>query len=266
MLEQISVKIKKSKKEKKEKREAREEFEHFEGDAVEEIVEIHSKKEKKEKKMKRASMLDDEPLNSSSCKSVNTDAEIIKDKKDRKKKRESIVKEEVVVIEEAEEISDSTLQPKKKKDKKTKKESPVSDGEAVSETVNTLEETPKKKKSKHDKDLQVVEKPIGHDANVCISTPIGSYHDYDETTGGAKYWRRIDVDKYQDVVTGTKFEDNSHYAKGGDSWGDDAADRLGKVKGKGFKKEMQKLKRASWKGCGSIDTGVNSVQFSDWEE
>ena len=99
---------------------------------------------------------------------------------------------------------------------------------------------------------------------VGVSTPVAGCEE--NTTGGARYWKRIDESKYQQAVEGTKFADNSHYSKGGDAWGDDAADRLGKVKGRGFKKEMAKLKRASWKGCGSIDTGVNSVQFSDWED
>merc|ERR1719456_1194564 len=63
--------------------------------------------------------------------------------------------------------------------------------------------------------------------------------------------------------------DNTHKAKGkfgssaGDTWGDQAADDLLKVKGKGFRKEMAKKKRASWRGGGNIDMGVNSLMFSD---
>jgi hypothetical protein len=143
---------------------------------------------------------------------------------------------------------------KDKKEKKNKKtEGEVEDAEFVDLT------TPVKPKSKE-----------VDNSDVRISTPMATSQDHSgeayEETGGAKYWRRLDVEKYQDVVSGTKYADNSHYAKGGDAWGNDAADRLGKVRGKGFKKEMQKLKRASWKGTGSIDTGVNSVQFSDWED
>jgi len=39
-----------------------------------------------------------------------------------------------------------------------------------------------------------------------------------------------------------------------------------KVKGKGFRKEMAKKKRASWRGGGSIDQGVNSLTFSDSDD
>lgn len=230
MLDDASVKIKKSKKEKKEKREV------FDGE-----VDVESFANSEE--------LDDQEIPVKSK----------KEKKDKKKKRESM-------LEEGDSFENTELQSesieleeqkpkKKKKEKKEKKESGYA-------PVDEVIETPKAKKSKKEKEASV-EEPVVN--NVSISTPMAS-ESFDENTGGAKYWRRLDVEKYQNVVAGTKYADNSHYAKGGDSWGNDAADRLGQVKGKGFKKEMQKLKRASWKGCGSIDTGVNSVQFSDWED
>ena len=89
---------------------------------------------------------------------------------------------------------------------------------------------------------------------------------YYNNSGGARYWKRIDESKYISKVQGTKFANNSHFAKGGDSWGSKAAEDLGRVKGKDFRKEMMKKKRAGWSGAGTIDMGVNSVVFSDFED
>lgn len=239
MLEDASIKSKKSKKEKKQKRENLDSLEESFAEAqtlqgLDDQDPAETKKAKKDKKKKRDSMLEEEYLVESA------DAAI-----------------EAACTDKADRLDSEEVKQKKKK-KKEKKEKRDSEYEVVEEVA----ETPKAKKSKHE---------VGNDEseanskNVPISTPMAS-EEYDENTGGAKYWRRLDVEKYQNVVAGTKYADNSHYAKGGDSWGNDAADRLGQVRGKGFKKEMQKLKRASWKGCGSIDTGVNSVQFSDWED
>lgn len=80
---------------------------------------------------------------------------------------------------------------------------------------------------------------------------------------------RVDDAKWRATLTDEKFIDNSHLAKqkfggsAGDSWADSAAVDMLKVKGKGFRKEMQKKKRASWKGSGELDQGVNSVRFAD---
>jgi hypothetical protein len=265
MLEHETLKIKKSKKDKKQKKEERHQLDFAQASDAEEVVQVDPKKEKKDKKRKRDSMLEDEPVELSVESSIATESDKKKHKKDKKRKRQEVPDEELMLVEDCMENTDLTEPQKKKKNKKAKKDSLISESEDVPEKREIIPETPKKKNAYPAREEHFEEKPIGNDTTVSISTPMGS-QEYDENTGGAKYWRRIDVDKYQNVVTGTKFEDNSHYAKGGDSWGDDAADRLGKVKGKGFKKEMQKLKRASWKGCGSIDTGVNSVQFSDWEE
>lgn len=53
------------------------------------------------------------------------------------------------------------------------------------------------------------------------------------------------------------------WAKRGDSWVSQASNDLGKVKGKDFRKQMQKMKRASWRGTGELDMGVNSMKFPD---
>ncbi|CAK9084254.1 Uroporphyrinogen decarboxylase (UPD) (URO-D) [Durusdinium trenchii] len=66
--------------------------------------------------------------------------------------------------------------------------------------------------------------------------------------------------------------DNTHLAKQkfggskGDSWADKASEDLLKTKGKGFRKEMAKKKRSSWRGGGEIDQGVNSIKFDDSDD
>eukprot|EP01053_Blabericola_migrator_P003918 Blabericola_migrator_1__3917@NODE_2185_length_3156_cov_92_176433_g69_i3_p3_GENE_NODE_2185_length_3156_cov_92_176433_g69_i3NODE_2185_length_3156_cov_92_176433_g69_i3_p3_ORF_typecomplete_len212_score47_10SRP40_C/PF05022_12/3_7e03SRP40_C/PF05022_12/1_1e19OrfB_IS605/PF01385_19/4_1OrfB_IS605/PF01385_19/6_7e02_NODE_2185_length_3156_cov_92_176433_g69_i36711306 len=65
-----------------------------------------------------------------------------------------------------------------------------------------------------------------------------------------KYWK-----------TQAAVKDNSFWAKGGDGFASKAASDLIKVRGKDFRHEKAKKKRASWKGAGEIDLGVNSVMF-----
>jgi len=84
-------------------------------------------------------------------------------------------------------------------------------------------------------------------------------------------FKRIDDSKWSQGLT-SQLKDNTHDAKkkfgggAGDTWGDKAAADLLKVKGKGFRKEMQKKKRSSWRGGGALDGGVNSIPFSDSDD
>jgi hypothetical protein len=83
---------------------------------------------------------------------------------------------------------------------------------------------------------------------------------------------RVDDSKWRATITDSRLIDNTHLAKQkfggdvGDTWADRASEDLLKVKGKGFRKEMAKKKRASWRGGGMIDQGVNSIKFDDWSE
>lgn len=85
-------------------------------------------------------------------------------------------------------------------------------------------------------------------------------------------FKRIDDEKWSATIKDSRLKDNTHEAKvkfgggEGDSWGDKASEDLLKVKGKGFRKEMAKKKRASWRGGGEIDQGVNSIKFEDSDE
>merc|ERR1719291_1678963 len=82
-------------------------------------------------------------------------------------------------------------------------------------------------------------------------------------------FKRIDEAKWTSTIKDDRLKDNTHKAKvmfgdsAGDSWGDSAAVDLLAVRGKGFRKEMAKKKRASWRGGGEIDQGVNSIKFDD---
>jgi len=80
---------------------------------------------------------------------------------------------------------------------------------------------------------------------------------------------RVNHAKWMATITDSRLIDNTHQAKNkfggsvGDSWGDAAAADMIKVKGKGFRKEMAKKKRSSWRGGGEIDQGINSIKFAD---
>jgi len=76
-----------------------------------------------------------------------------------------------------------------------------------------------------------------------------------------KPFQRVDNDKWLKTVKNEGMLITKHLDKGGDSWGDAAAADMLKVKGRDFRKEMAKKKRASWRGGGAIDQTVNSIKF-----
>lgn len=84
-------------------------------------------------------------------------------------------------------------------------------------------------------------------------------------------FKRVDEEKWNATIKDARLLDNTHKAKEkfgatADSWGDKAAEDLGRTKGKGFRKEMAKKKRSSWRGGGEIAQGVNSVKFDDSDD
>ena len=262
------------------------------------MEDIPTKKSKKEKKHKRQreeeSKADDHPIELDS---------FTVSKKEKKQKHKEIIEESFPgcdkVSNHQEPIADDSQHyvdlDKPKKQKKLKKHNrevidldapgPLDCEAAAASSTSEALPTKQKKKKKRTETLEK-SSPTPEEqesAEISIQTPIKrekaspaesqsfdnwgtNSEPHDELSGGARYWKRIDEGLWKNKVTGTKYEKVSHYDKGGDAWGNEAADILGKVKGKGFVKAMQKLKRASWKGQGSLDTGVNSVQFSDWED
>lgn len=83
---------------------------------------------------------------------------------------------------------------------------------------------------------------------------------------------RVDNEAWRAKITDPRLLDNTHLSKAkfggsaGDSWADKASEDMLKVKGKGFRKEMAKKKRASWTGGGELDQGVNSIKFPDSDD
>eukprot|EP00397_Hematodinium_sp_SG-2012_P060739 GEMP01079490.1.p1 GENE.GEMP01079490.1~~GEMP01079490.1.p1 ORF type:complete len:239 (-),score=59.06 GEMP01079490.1:87-803(-) len=78
--------------------------------------------------------------------------------------------------------------------------------------------------------------------------------------------QRQDWDKWANTLAGKDERLLDGNYRTGDSWGDKAAVDLGAVRGKGFRKEMQKKKRSSWRGGGYIDQACNSFKFDDSDE
>jgi hypothetical protein len=145
------------------------------------------------------------------------------------------------------------------------------------EVVAEVEEQPKKKKkaaleqeSQPVEVTAVTDKNCNHDA---VASPVlaakKKKHKEDKAQKPAGVpFSRVDETKWVETVKDSRMLDNTHKAKAkfgaseGDSWADKASEDMLKVKGKGFRKEMQKKKRASWKGCGELDQGVNSIKFA----
>lgn len=227
------------------------------------MIDRQAQKEKKSKKHKRQNREDDFRAEYSLGGSPGTEIteDTVKEKKSKKKKERAFEEEDQTIFDGINVDADT---PKKaKKEKKQKKERNVDESAVFDEVTITQEDVRKEKKEKK---LKKEKRREPEEVQCYTPTAKVEEAECDEETTGSKYWKRIDEEKWKSKVSGTKYAKISHFEKGGDSWGDQAAEVLGKVKGKGFVKAMQKLKRASWKGQGTIDTGINSVQFSDWED
>jgi len=159
--------------------------------------------------------------------------------KGKKRKASEVAQVEETAMEEE--------QPKKKKLKEETPEDTAPLPEAAEENETAVEALKKQKKDKKDK------------------------KEKKEAKSGVPF-KRVDDDKWRSTITDGRLMDNTHKAKAkfggsaGDSWGDAAAVDMLKVKGKGFRKEMAKKKRASWKGAGELDQGVNSIKFDDSDD
>jgi len=142
--------------------------------------------------------------------------------------------------------------------KKRKKDEPE---EAANENTE-----PAKKKQKVQEDAKETEEPA---EAVQPAPKKGKNKKGKEDRPPPVPFKRIDEEKCRALIKDARLLDNTHKAKvkfgnsAGDSWADKASEDLLKTKGKGFRKEMAKKKRASWRGGGAIDQGVNSVKFAD---
>ncbi|CBZ49926.1 putative nucleolar phosphoprotein p130 [Neospora caninum Liverpool] len=79
-------------------------------------------------------------------------------------------------------------------------------------------------------------------------------------------FKRVDESKWVAKIAKEDLKDNSFWNKKADSFAVKAAQDLGKVRGRDFRHEKTKKKRASWKGCGEIPMTVNSIQFDSSDD
>lgn len=75
-------------------------------------------------------------------------------------------------------------------------------------------------------------------------------------------FKRIQDDVWMERIEKEELKENSYTMKN-DEFSLKAAQELKQVKGKNFRTEKMKKKRASWKGSGEISTQVNSIKFDD---
>jgi len=174
---------------------------------------------------------------------------------------------------------------------KKRKRTVVEDTEACEAQVNEVEEAPEterpREKKKRKTELEAVEPDESRVAEGVAQKPVVVEQKCQDTPdvddaqrkkkkpkedGAPKSgvpFKRVDDEKWRSTIADERLKDNTHLAKQkfgksvGDCWADKASEDLLKVKGKGFRKEMAKKKRASWRGGGEIDMGVNSIKFAD---
>uniref|UniRef100_A0A0G4HJI1 Srp40 C-terminal domain-containing protein n=1 Tax=Chromera velia CCMP2878 TaxID=1169474 RepID=A0A0G4HJI1_9ALVE len=177
--------------------------------------------------------------------------------KPKKKKRvaETEEKEAAAANEDTEE-AEAALQEVKQKKKKKKTDHKEEEEEEEEEVEEKKEETEKEGKQRGKKNKRK-DNSADEDAT-SSSSPSGKRN--------STPFKRVDDSAWIGKIKDGRLKDNSHVGKGGDSWGTKASEDLGKVRGKDFRKEMAKKKRASWKGAGNIDLGVNSVMFDSSDE
>ena len=167
-------------------------------------------------------------------------------------KPDPFAKKSIDLPSESEPETEAPVKKKKKKEKREKEIKVVDEAE---------EERKRKKEEKKRKKLEEEERAVYAKYESMEVNP--SKRPRTEEAGGGEYFRRLG-DESQWLAKAT-VKDNSHWTakRGGDSWGAQAAEDLIKVRGKDFKKEMQKKKRATWMGAGLLDNGINSIVYSD---
>ncbi|EDO07708.1 SRP40 C-terminal domain family protein [Babesia bovis T2Bo] len=113
-------------------------------------------------------------------------------------------------------------------------------------------------------DSSVVDKPSlppssAKDKRLCKASD-DSNTDLDAPSTGR--FKRIQDDVWLNRIEKEELKQNSYTMKN-DEFSLKAAQDLIQVKGKNFRTEKMKKKRASWKGSGEITSQVNSIKFDD---
>eukprot|EP01054_Gregarina_sp_Poly1_P005429 Gregarina_sp_Poly_1__5428@NODE_2868_length_1612_cov_227_714563_g1810_i0_p2_GENE_NODE_2868_length_1612_cov_227_714563_g1810_i0NODE_2868_length_1612_cov_227_714563_g1810_i0_p2_ORF_typecomplete_len236_score52_51SRP40_C/PF05022_12/1_8e04SRP40_C/PF05022_12/5_9e19UPF0561/PF10573_9/19_NODE_2868_length_1612_cov_227_714563_g1810_i0136843 len=151
--------------------------------------------------------------------------------------------------------SESTGKPASKRKSKVK-----------NKNISKVEETPTKTDYEvHPPSSSDGKTESAHDDNSSSSSPNGlltkkERKSFKKECVAAGPLQRIDTDFWKSRAA---IKDNSFWAKGGDDFASKAAAELIRVKGRDFRHEKAKKKKASWRGCGAIDMGVNSIVFED---
>jgi len=190
---------------------------------------------------------------------ISVESEVLSKKEKKKRKASEAAAAEEAAAALAAAAAAAAEVPKKRKRTKSME---------VAEEEAPAEEPPKKKK--RTKSMEAAEE-VPAEAEAAPEKKKKKEEKPEKVKGQA--FQRIDDDQWRAKIKDPRLLDNTHKAKvkfgmevdTGDSWADKASEDLLKVKGKDFRKEMMKKKKASWKGGGALDQGVNSIPFSDSE-
>jgi len=206
---------------------------------------------------------------------ISVETEMLSKKEKKKKKKAQLAAEveaaEGPAMEEAAEepaAEETPAVPRKKRNKSM---------DAAEEAAPVAEDKPKKKRKKGMDAIEEApaEKVVAEEA-VPEKKKKKDKIEKDAEKPKGEVFRRVDDSAWRAKIEkrDPRLLDNTHKAKvkfgcsvdTGDSWADKASEDLLKVKGKDFRKEMMKKKKASWKGGGALDQGVNSIPFSDSDD
>lgn len=206
-------------------------------------------------------------LNGKASNKIPEESEVLSKKEKKKQKAQLAAGAPATTAQDGEEapVEDKTIKKKRAKSKDVAEEEPAVE-----------EDAPKKKKRKNSTEENVAEEvPVEQPAEAEVAPEKKKKKNKEQQAEKPKgeHFRRIDDEKWRAKIKDARLLDNTHQAKAkfgvqvdtGDSWADKASEDLLKVKGKDFRKEMMKKKKASWKGGGALDQGVNSIPFSDSE-
>ncbi|KAH0481100.1 MAG: uncharacterized protein KVP18_003565 [Porospora cf. gigantea A] len=141
-------------------------------------------------------------------------------------------------------LLDSYLKRFYRKSDKQKRQRDSNDSADLSE--EETRPTPNKKRKTDDKALV---EDIAEAADAQLAEPV------------RKHFQRVDSSKYQERML---VVDNSYAANyKNDAFAAKAAEELGRVRGRDFRHEKSKKKRAGWRSGGSLTDGSNSFKFPE---
>ncbi|PFH31904.1 SRP40, C-terminal domain-containing protein [Besnoitia besnoiti] len=186
------------------------------------------------------------------------------EKKKKKRQRE-------VPVEEASDAAPAAEEPKKKKKgQKEKKRAKAAAQAAEEEQEEDKEpESSPPKKTVKDEEEKESDEDCANGSDVHTDTAYEGKSKKGKSqkqSSVTQRFKRIDESKWVGAIKKEDLKDNSFWNKKDDSFAVKAAQDLGKVRGRDFRHEKTKKKRASWRGCGEIPMGVNSIQFESSDD